>query len=56
MNSGFEHRDQPQDPRWGDQSRDAKARAIVGTIRLSLSHLPGGLWLDLGRGSGDLVA
>jgi ubiquinone/menaquinone biosynthesis C-methylase UbiE len=56
MSSGCEHRDRPQDPRWGDQSRDAKARAILATIRLSLSHLPGGLWLDLGCGSGDLVA
>ncbi|MAL02731.1 MAG: hypothetical protein CL625_00425 [Arenimonas sp.] len=44
------------DPRWSDDARDRKARAIVGTLERSVGRLPGGQWLDLGCGSGDLAA
>lgn len=45
------------DPRWGAQGRDAKALAILGTLRLVCGEgITAGRWLDVGCGSGLIAA
>lgn len=45
------------DPRWGQEGRDRKAEAILATLRLHCSQdLHGGIWLDIGCGSGEIAA
>lgn len=45
------------DPRWGQEGRDAKAEAILSTLRLHCSRdLASGRWLDIGCGSGGIAA
>lgn len=46
-----------QDPRWGAKGRDAKALAILGTLRLTCGQdVTAGQWLDVGCGSGQIAA
>ena len=46
-----------QDPRWGAQGRNAKALAILGTLRSTCGDgITGGQWLDVGCGSGLIAA
>jgi SAM-dependent methyltransferase len=41
------------DPRWGSEGRDAKALALLGTLRAEVGNrVVDGKWLDLGCGSG----
>lgn len=45
------------DPHWGQQDRDKKAEAILGTLQLHCGRdLKNGLWLDIGCGSGGIAA
>ncbi|MBS0457412.1 MAG: class I SAM-dependent methyltransferase [Proteobacteria bacterium] len=45
------------DPRWGQAGREAKADAIVHTLRACCGgRLPRGTWLDVGCGSGGIAA
>lgn len=46
----------PNDPRWGQENREAKADAIIRTLQLHCGDLPRGLWLDIGCGSGGIAA
>jgi 2-polyprenyl-3-methyl-5-hydroxy-6-metoxy-1,4-benzoquinol methylase len=47
----------PNDPRWGQEGRAAKAEAIARTLRWRCDgELPRGLWLDVGCGSGGIAA
>jgi hypothetical protein len=47
----------PDDPRWGQENREAKADAIVRTLQLHCGgDLPRGQWLDIGCGSGGIAA
>lgn len=44
-------------PRWGDQGRDRKALAILGTLADACGHASlRGRWLDVGCGSGGIAA
>lgn len=45
------------DPRWGQESRDSKAEAILATLQLHCERdLTRGVWLDIGCGSGGVAA
>lgn len=44
------------DPRWGDQGRDAKAAAIWETLAAVAPDAGRGCWLDVGCGSGEIIA
>lgn len=46
----------PDDPRWGQENREAKADAIARTLQLHCGDLRRGLWLDIGCGSGGIAA
>lgn len=45
------------DPRWGQEGRDRKAEAILATLEAHCRRsLTGGMWLDVGCGSGGVAA
>lgn len=47
----------PPDPRWGQEGREAKAEAILGTLQQHTGQaLTDGVWLDIGCGSGGIAA
>jgi 2-polyprenyl-3-methyl-5-hydroxy-6-metoxy-1,4-benzoquinol methylase len=47
----------PNDPRWGQEERDAKAEAILKTLQIHTGQkLTDAVWLDIGCGSGGIAA
>ena len=44
------------DPRWGAEDREAKALAIRCTLGAMLDTVPSGTWVDMGCGSGGIIA